>query len=58
MKAGAGGWQRISVHALGGGRYSATLPPAAAGEAVSLRVRAADAGGSGIDQTIIAAYHG
>jgi hypothetical protein len=55
---GAGGWQRVGVQPLGGGRYSATLPPAAAGQAVSLHVKAADAGGSGIDQTIITAYHG
>lgn len=55
---GSGGWQRVSVHAVGGGRFTATLPHAAAGQAVSLRVKAADAGGSGIDQTIITAYHG
>jgi hypothetical protein len=55
---GTGGWQRIAVRSLGGGRYSATLPPAAAGQAVSLHVKAADAGGSGIDQTIMTAYHG
>ncbi|HEY2578076.1 MAG TPA: hypothetical protein VGI74_17375 [Streptosporangiaceae bacterium] len=57
-KAGTGGWQRLGVHALGGGRFSATLPHAAAGQAVSLRVKAADSGGSGIDQTILTAYHG
>ncbi|MEU7611686.1 S8 family peptidase [Micromonospora sp. NPDC049204] len=33
------------------------LPKASAGQAVSLRVKAAANGGSGIDQTIIRAYH-
>lgn len=51
-------WSAAPVHALGGGRYAATLPHAAAGQAVSLRVKASDAGGSAIDQTIITAYHG
>jgi hypothetical protein len=57
-EAGTGGWQQVSVHALGGGRFSATLPHVVAGQPVSLRVKAADSGGSGIDQTITAAYHG
>jgi hypothetical protein len=51
-------WTAAPVHALGGGRYAATLPHVAAGQAVSLRVQASDAGGSGIDQTIITAYRG
>jgi subtilisin family serine protease len=51
-------WQAAAVRSLGGGRYSAALPHAAAGQTVSLRVSATDAAGSGIDQTIIAAYHG
>ena len=51
-------WAAAPVHALGGGRYAATLPHVAAGQAVSLRVQASDAGGSAIDQTIITAYHG
>lgn len=51
-------WHAAPVRALGGGRFSATLPHAAKGQAVSLRVQAADAGSSGIEQTIITAYHG
>ncbi|MBV9853232.1 MAG: S8 family serine peptidase [Streptosporangiaceae bacterium] len=51
-------WQLAAVHPLGGGRYSFTPPHAAPGQAVSLRVRAADTGGSGIDQTIMTAYRG
>jgi hypothetical protein len=50
-------WQAASVRVLGGGRFSFTLPHAKAGHAVSLRVSATDAARSGIDQTIIAAYH-
>lgn len=37
--------------------YHVDLPTAAAGQAVSLRVKAGASGGSGIDQTIIRAYH-
>ena len=51
-------WTAAPVHCLGAGRYAATLPKVAAGQAVSLRVQAGDAGGSTIDQTIITAYHG
>jgi len=51
-------WSAAPVHALGGGRYAATLPHVAAGQAVSLRLHAADSGNSAIDQTIITAYHG
>ena len=51
-------WQLAPVRALGGGRFAATLPNVAAGKAVSLRVQAADAGGSAVEQTIIAAYRG
>jgi hypothetical protein len=51
-------WQKAPVRALAGGRFSATLPQVTPGQAVSLRVRAADAGGSGIEQTIMTAYHG
>lgn len=50
-------WQPAPVRSLGDGRYAATLPDAAHGQAVSLRVQAADSGGSAIDQTIITAYH-
>ena len=51
-------WQPAAVRPLGGGRFSVTLPHAARGQAVSLRVHAADAGGSAIDQTIMTAYRG
>jgi hypothetical protein len=51
-------WRAAPVRALGGGRFAATLPHAAPGQAVSLRVQATDAGGSGIEQTIMTAYHG
>jgi hypothetical protein len=51
-------WQAARVHRLGGGRFAATLPQAASGQAVALRVQATDAGGSGIDQTIMTAYQG
>ncbi|MEU5785328.1 S8 family peptidase [Micromonospora lupini] len=40
-----------------GDTYRVELPKAASGQAVSLRVKAAANGGSGIDQTIIRAYH-
>ncbi|MEO3769034.1 S8 family peptidase [Micromonospora sp. B9E7] len=40
-----------------GDSYRVELPKATAGQAVSLRVKAAGNGGSGIDQTIIRAYH-
>ena len=46
------------MSAATGGKYSATLPHAGKGQAVSLRVRATDNGGSKIDQTIIRAYFG
>lgn len=51
-------WQLAADHALGAGRYAVTMPPVSAGQGVSLRVQASDAGGSKIDQTIITAYHG
>jgi hypothetical protein len=40
------------------GTYSARLPHAGKGQAVSLRVRATDSGGGAVDQTIIHAYSG
>jgi subtilisin family serine protease len=55
---GGATWATAPVHALGDGRYAATLPHAASGQAVSLRVQASDAGGSAIDQTVITAYRG
>jgi hypothetical protein len=51
-------WQSAAARPLGGGRYSVALPHAAAGQAVSLRVQAADAAASGIDQRIMTAYRG
>ena len=51
-------WRLAPARALGRGRYSISLPHASSGDAVSLRVRAADAGGSTVEQTIIAAYRG
>jgi hypothetical protein len=50
-------WVASAIQSLGGGQFSASLPQAASGQAVSLRVTASDADGSGIDQTIITAYH-
>ncbi|MEU5994018.1 S8 family serine peptidase [Spirillospora sp. NPDC047418] len=49
-------WQAVQVKDLGGGRFSAPLPAPVKGQAVSLRVSARDAGGSGVDQRIIRAY--
>ncbi|MDG4781962.1 S8 family peptidase [Micromonospora sp. WMMD961] len=40
-----------------GDSYRVALPKATAGQAISLRVKATANGGSGIDQTIIRAYH-
>ncbi|MCX5065588.1 S8 family peptidase [Micromonospora lupini] len=49
-------WKAARVTGSGDG-YRFELPKAASGQAVSLRVKAAANGGSGIDQTIIRAYH-
>ncbi|MEU7590465.1 S8 family serine peptidase [Micromonospora sp. NPDC049230] len=49
-------WASARVTASGDG-YRVALPKATAGQAVSLRVKAAANGGSGIDQTIIRAYN-
>ncbi|GGT70640.1 S8 family serine peptidase [Actinomadura citrea] len=51
-----GTWQAVQARSLGGGRFSAPLPAPVKGQAVSLRVSAKDAGGSGVDQRIIRAY--
>ncbi|MGC4866216.1 S8 family peptidase [Micromonospora sp. DT53] len=51
-----GTWKSARVTGSGDS-YRVALPTAAAGQAVSLRVKAAANGGSGIDQTIIRAYH-
>ncbi|MEW2354631.1 S8 family serine peptidase [Spirillospora sp. NPDC029432] len=53
---GGGTWTPVTVRALGGGRYSAPLPVPAAGQGVSLRVEARDAGGGAVDQRIMNAY--
>jgi hypothetical protein len=50
-------WRPAAVTGSGG-TYSAKLPHAGPGQAVSLRVQASDDGGSAIDQTIIRAYFG
>ena len=49
-------WQVATTLSVGGGRYRVTLPHAATGQNVSLRVHATDSLGSGIDQTIVSAY--
>ncbi|NDU73226.1 S8 family serine peptidase [Actinomadura sp. DSM 109109] len=49
-------WDAVQVKPLGGGRFSAPLPAPVKGQAVSLRVSAQDAGGSGVEQRIIRAY--
>ncbi len=49
-------WKSARV-TTSGDSYRVALPKAAAGQPVSLRVKAAANGGSGIDQTIIRAYH-
>jgi subtilisin family serine protease len=51
-----GTWRAVPVKAIGGGRFGAPLPAPVKGQAVSLRVTAKDAGGSGVDQRIIRAY--
>ncbi|GIH19796.1 S8 family serine peptidase [Rugosimonospora africana] len=50
-----GTWRSARVRTDRDG-YHVDLPTAAAGQAVSLRVKAGASGGSGIDQTIIRAY--
>lgn len=49
-------WQDVRVRPLGGGRFGAPLPVPVKGQAVSLRVTAKDAGGSGVDQRVIRAH--
>jgi subtilisin family serine protease len=49
-------WQPVPAGPGGGDAFAAPLPKPAAGQAVSLRVKATAAGGSGIEQTIIRAY--
>lgn len=50
-------WQVADVSGTGG-TYSARLPHAGEGQAMSLRVEATDSGGGRIDQTILRAYFG
>ncbi|GIH10014.1 hypothetical protein Rhe02_80810 [Rhizocola hellebori] len=49
-------WQTVTVRRDGPERFSAQLPRPAAGQAVSLKVKADGAAGSAIEQTIIRAY--
>ncbi|MEV4410342.1 S8 family serine peptidase [Catellatospora sp. NPDC049609] len=49
-------WQSVAVGRDGADAFTARLPMPAAGQAVSLRVKADGSAGSGIDQTIIRAY--
>jgi subtilisin family serine protease len=51
-------WTALPVSSRGAGRFSALVhnPPSKSGGYVSLRVRATDAGGSAVEQTIIRAY--
>jgi subtilisin family serine protease len=51
-------WVAVPVRRSAGGRLTANVhnPPSLSGGYVSLRVRASDAGGSVVDQTIIRAY--
>jgi subtilisin family serine protease len=53
-----GTWRRLSVEDLGGGNYTAALthPARQTARHVSLRVQAADSGGSRVTQTVMRAY--
>jgi hypothetical protein len=54
---GGAHWTSLRTRPLGGGRYSATLTnPQSPGTGVTLRVRATDAAGDTVDQTIQNAY--
>ncbi|MFC9970786.1 S8 family serine peptidase [Spirillospora sp. NPDC127200] len=53
---GGAKWRPAEVRSLGGGRFSAVLPKPGAGQRMTLRVSARDAGGSGIDQTLHGVY--
>jgi hypothetical protein len=53
---GGGTWQSVRVNRSSAGTYRAHLPEPAAGQSVSLRVKAQGGAGSGIEQTIIDAY--
>ncbi|WP_460335701.1 S8 family peptidase [Actinoallomurus acanthiterrae] len=50
-------WQAATVTGTNG-KYTAKLPKAGKGQAVSLRVQATDNGGGKIDQTVVRAYTG
>jgi hypothetical protein len=49
-------WQAVRTERARDGTWQTQLPQAAAGQAISLRVKAQGAGGSGVEQTIIRAY--
>jgi hypothetical protein len=49
-------WKKVPVSRDGADRFTARLPQATAGQAVSLRVAVKASGGSAFDQTIIRAY--
>jgi hypothetical protein len=49
-------WQHVPVRRQDADSFEVRLPVPAAGQAVSLRVKAEGSAGSGIDQTIIRAY--
>ncbi|MFU8874599.1 hypothetical protein [Micromonospora sp. SL4-19] len=49
-------WQSVTTSPSSADTFAAQLPKPAAGQAVSLRVKATADGGSGIEQTIIRAY--
>ncbi|WP_329106970.1 S8 family serine peptidase [Micromonospora sp. NBC_01699] len=51
-------WQPVAVRPGGSDTFTAALPAVAAGQFVSLRIKATADGGSGIEQTIIRAYRG
>ena len=49
-------WQPVPTSPSGADAFAAQLPKPASGQAVSLRIKVAADGGSGIEQTIIRAY--
>jgi subtilisin family serine protease len=49
-------WTQVPVSSEGGGHYVAEVTHPATAQDVSLRVQAADAGGSSISQTVVRAY--
>ncbi|GAA4712443.1 S8 family serine peptidase [Phytohabitans rumicis] len=51
-----GQWTKVPTKALGGGRYAATVTHPGTAGAMSLRVRAVDAAGNTVTQTVLRAY--